>query len=125
MPKMPLARPRCSSGNAPKMSERDSGKSAAPLAPCRTRKRMRILIFQARPHKTEPRVNNARESRYMRLMPKRLARKHEAALSQGIGGGDVGGHMQVRAEGPLNLRQSGVDNGDIQDTDEGAKDGRH
>src|SRR5438132_3085846 len=33
--------------------------------------------------------------------------------------------MQVRAEGPLNMRQSGVDNGGIQDTDEGAKDGRH
>ncbi len=33
--------------------------------------------------------------------------------------------MQVRAESPLNMRQSGVDNGGIQDTDEVAKDGSH
>src|SRR5690349_4360986 len=31
----------------------------------------------------------------------------------------------IRAGGTLNLRQSVVDNGDIQDTDEGAKDGSH
>src|SRR5215472_2610522 len=50
---------------------------------------------------------------------------NDDALSKGIGGGDVGGHMQVSAEGPLNMRQSGVDNGGIQNTDEGAKDGSH
>ena len=49
-------------------------------------------------------------------------RGNHDALRKDIGGGDVGGHMQIRVEGSLNVRQSSGDNRGTHNTDEGPKD---
>ena len=74
MPKNPLTAPRSSGGKTAKMSAIARGKSAAPPAPCSTRKKMSEPMFQESPHNAEPIVNRVSEPRKMRLMPKRLAR---------------------------------------------------
>ncbi len=40
---------------------KESGNSAAPPAPCNTRKKMSDAVFQERPHSAEPMVNRMSE----------------------------------------------------------------
>ena len=48
-----------------------TGSSMPPPIPCRTRKAMRELADQARPHRLEPMMNRVSESMNTRLAPKR------------------------------------------------------
>jgi len=69
----PIALPRSSGAKASSSTAWDSGCSAPPVAPCMTRKTIKVESVGARPHRKEEAVKPTTDSISSRLRPNMLA----------------------------------------------------